>query len=273
MPFRIAHISDTHLSADKPFFVANFDHLATAFAAAPPDLLLNTGYISLNGSEEEADLAEARRLHDRLGLELRFIPGNHDLGDNPEIAKDGHPPITAARRARYCRHFGADWWQFDLPGWRLIGVNAQLLGAGLAASAEQEAFIAAATAGATGRSIALFIHKPLFDKDAEEDAVTGRFVNPEPRRRLFAALGGRLPALVGSGHTHQFRATETMGMAQIWAPSTGFIIPDTHQPRYGTKQVGYVEHLLHPDGRCESRFLRAPEMEDLRITDFADAYG
>lgn len=72
MPFRIAHISDTHLSADTPFFVANFQRLATDFAAAPPDLLLNTGDISLNGSEDEADLAEARRLHDRLGLELRI---------------------------------------------------------------------------------------------------------------------------------------------------------------------------------------------------------
>jgi hypothetical protein len=58
----------------------------------------------------------------------------------------------------------------------------------------------------------------------------------------------------------------------VWGPSTGFIIPDARQPRYGDKEVGYVEHLLHPDGRYESRFVGSPALQRLSIADFPDAY-
>lgn len=274
MAFHIAHISDTHLSAAKPFFVANFAAVARAIAAAAPDLLVNTGDISLNGAARGEDLAAARDLHARLALPQRFVPGNHDVGDNREVAREGdhlHLPISTARRELYCRYFGGDWWQLDCPGWRLIGVNAQLIGSELPAEAEQERFLAAAVAGAEGRALALFIHKPLFDADPAEQAVTGRFLNPAPRQRLFAAFGRRRPSLVASGHTHQFRATESAAMRQVWGPSTAFVIPDAQQPRYGTKQVGYAEHRLHADGRHESRLVRVAGTADLSIADFPDA--
>ena len=46
----------------------------------------------------------------------------------------------------------------------------------------------------------------------------------------------------------------------MWAPSTGYVIPDRRQPLYGLKQVGYVEHRLEPDGRHESRLVQVPGM-------------
>ena len=57
MTYRVAQISDTHLSRDKPFFVANFERVAAALVAAAPDLVLNTGDVSLDGAIEEGDLA------------------------------------------------------------------------------------------------------------------------------------------------------------------------------------------------------------------------
>ena len=273
MTFRIAQISDTHLSAEKPFFVANFACVARALMTERPDLVVNSGDISLDGATHDGDLAEALRLHDALNLPTRFIPGNHDVGDNADVKNAHEHAIDAARHARYRRYFGNDWWTTDVPGWRILAVNAQLFGSDLDAAREQETFVAETAAGANGRQIALFVHKPLFDQKEEEEAVGGRFLNPVPRGRLLAALGANRPALVASGHVHQYRSSHAGGAHHVWAPSTAFVLPDTHQPRYGLKQVGYVAHELHEDGEHDSRFVTVPGAVDLSATDFPSAYG
>ena len=66
MTFRIAQISDTHLSDRKPFFVDNFVRIAEVIRDSKPDLVLNSGDISLDGAGHEADLATAKQLHDGL---------------------------------------------------------------------------------------------------------------------------------------------------------------------------------------------------------------
>jgi 3',5'-cyclic AMP phosphodiesterase CpdA len=272
MTFRIAQISDTHLSLTKPYFVENFRRIAAALAAARPDLVVNTGDVSLDGTTHEDDLAAARGFHEALGLRWRAIPGNHDVGDNQEIGDALHHPVDLNRQEAWERHFGADWWRMDVPGWRLIAVNAQIIGGGLPAADAQESFIAEAAAGAGGRRIALFIHKPLCDRSLDETAVGGRFLNPAPRARLLKLFGPHRPALVASGHTHQFRASEIDGARHVWAPSTAFVIPDARQPRYGLKQVGFVEHRLYADGRHESRLVRVDGARNLNIADFPQAY-
>jgi len=273
MTFRIAQISDTHLSNDKPFFVDNFLRIGEALRADPPDLVLNSGDISLDGAGSEGDLAAARALHDKLGLPVRFIPGNHDLGDSLDASSHGEARIDEGRRARYLAHFGQDWWTLDVPGWRVLAVDAQLLGSDLSARHEQDAAVADAAASLGGRKLALFVHKPLFDQSADETEITGRFVNPVPRRALLDRLGGAMPALVACGHVHQYRETRPGGSHHVWGPSTACIIPDRRQPRYGLKEVGYLEHRLQPDGGHESRFVRVPGVPTLDIADFPGAYG
>jgi 3',5'-cyclic-AMP phosphodiesterase len=272
MAFRIAQISDTHLSETKPFFVDNFVRIGEALRAAKPDLVVNTGDISLDGASEERDLAAGRLLHDALGLPLRFLPGNHDLGDSQDSAGHGEAPIDSERRARYVKHFGPDWWCFDVPGWRVLGVNALLLGADLPEAAEQEIAIAHAMEGIGLRSLALFLHKPLFDQTAGESAITGRFLNPEPRQRLRDRLGV-VPKLVVSGHVHQYRAGDADGSHHVWGPSTAYVLPDRIQPTYGQKTVGYVEHTLKPDGTQDSHLVEVPGAPTLHIIDFPGAYG
>ncbi|MBN9516669.1 MAG: metallophosphoesterase [Alphaproteobacteria bacterium] len=273
MVFRIAQISDTHLSEEKPFFIENFRRIGAALRADRPDLVLNSGDISLDGAAGEADLAAARALHDALDLPIRYLPGNHDLGDSQDAPAHGEGAIDAASRDRYLRHFDADFWSFDVPGWRVLGINAQLLGSDLGAADEQETVIAEAAATLDDRALALFLHKPLFDRDRDETAVTGRFVNPVPRRRLLALLAEAPPALVACGHVHQYRETRADGALHVWATSTAFVIPDARQPRYGLKEVGYVEHRLHADGSAESRLVQVPGAPTLNIADFPGAYG
>lgn len=269
MPFRIAQISDTHLSRSKPFFVSNFKAVVEALRASRPDLVINTGDLSLDGAAEADDLSFARECHDSMGLRWRALPGNHDLGDTVELPAGPHQvPISGDRRARYVSEFGPDFWRIDIPGWRLIGVNAQAFGSEL--SAEQEAFTASA-ARVKGRAVALFIHKPLCDKALGETAVGGRFLTPSGRAKLLQSLGDCRPAVVACGHVHQYRSTEVEGQRHVWAPSTAFFIPDGRQPRYGDKTVGYVEHLFHADGRHENRLVRAGRVQN--IVDFPEAYG
>src|SRR5262249_30331694 len=147
MTFRIAQISDTHLSDSKPFFVDNFVRIGEAIRRSAPDLMLNSGDISLDGASEEGDLAAARLLPDGLGLPLRFLPGNHDLGDSQDSPGHGEASIDAVRRERYVRYFGPDWWSFDVPGWRVLGINSQLLGSNLAAAEDQHAAVGDAVTG------------------------------------------------------------------------------------------------------------------------------
>jgi 3',5'-cyclic AMP phosphodiesterase CpdA len=271
MAFRIAQISDTHLSEAKPYFVDNFVRIGEALRAAKPDLVVNTGDISLDGASEERDLAAGRLLHDALGLPLRFLPGNHDLGDAQETASYGEAPIDSERRARYLKHFGPDWWWFDVPGWRVLGINALLLGSDLPEAAEQETAAAQAMQGLGLRSLALFLHKPLFDQTATERKISNRFLTPGQRGRLSAMLGA-VPALIVSGHIHQYRSSDADGSHHVWGPSTAFVLPERIQPIYGAKKVGYVEHTLRPDGTHDSRMVEVPGARTLNIDDLPRIY-
>ena len=62
MTFRIAQISDTHLSREKPFFNENFARVSEHLIGQRPDLVINSGDMALDGPSREGDLAEARRL-------------------------------------------------------------------------------------------------------------------------------------------------------------------------------------------------------------------
>ncbi|MGL1446718.1 hypothetical protein ACSTJA_23565, partial [Vibrio parahaemolyticus] len=84
-----------------------------------------------------------------------------------------------------------------------IGLNAQLMGSGIAAEDEQWDFLAAEAHEARGRPVALFIHKPLFLKHPAETEVNHRYVVPAARERLLGLLAPTRLRLVASGHVHQ----------------------------------------------------------------------
>lgn len=266
----IAQISDTHLSDERPYFNANFEHLAEALRAAKPDLVINTGDATLDGCDRESDLRCAKAMHDALDLPYRVIPGNHDTGDSRNVGSK--QAIDVTRRERYLEVFGADRWSDDVPGWRLIGINAQLLDSDLPAEREQADFLRGALSGARGRAIALFLHKPLFQNSAEEPPVGSWFLTHKARNSVLAAIAGADVRLIASGHLHLFRET-TRSMRHVWAPSTSFILPDYFEPDWGPKVVGYVEHRLHEDGRCESRLVEPAAMTRNNMENFPGAYG
>jgi 3',5'-cyclic AMP phosphodiesterase CpdA len=266
----IAQISDTHLSDDRPYFNANFDRLAETLRAAKPDLVINTGDATLDGADRPADLRRAKAMHDALGLPYRVVPGNHDSGDSCNVGSK--QPIDEIRRGRYMAVFGADRWIHDVPGWRLIGINSQILDCGFPAEEGQAIFMQHALSKAQGRAIALFLHKPLFQHAVDEPEVGSWFLTHKARNSLLDMIAGADVRLIASGHLHLFRET-TPSMRHVWAPSTSFILPEYFEPNWGSKIVGYVEHRLHEDGGSESRLVEPAGMMPNNMEDFPGAYG
>lgn len=245
MSFRIAQISDTHLSPLRDRFVGNFERVAEALRARGPDLVINTGDVTLDGADDIGDLSFARELHAAIGLPWLVVPGNHDVGDDPTLAP--RQPIDPVRLARYRAVLGSDHFLRDVPGWRLIGINSLLADAALPDTAAQFEFLREAVAGAGPRHIALFLHKPLTLGGDDPDGTYWR-VRDTGRAALRAAFGDRQPRLVASGHLHQFRRIEQESTTHVWAPSTAFIVADHAQQPFGTKLVGYVSYELGEDG-------------------------
>jgi 3',5'-cyclic AMP phosphodiesterase CpdA len=260
MTFRVAQISDTHLSERHPGFTANFDALVEHLRAAKPDLVVHTGDVSAHGELAGDDLRFAKRKLDAMGMDYLAIPGNHDVGNDPGL---GETPANAERLARWKDVFGHDHFVRDVPGWRLIGLDTLITTTDLPEAEAQFQNLACALEGAEGRSAGLFLHKPLCEEAMAEEVITYWSVQPGPRRRMLDLLAEYPPAFVASGHVHQWRDRGVVeGLRQVWAPATAFIVGDTWQHRTAGagKPVGYVEHLLHADGRHECRLVQPAGM-------------
>jgi hypothetical protein len=136
---------------------------------------------------------------------------------------------------------------------------------GLAREAEQFDWLAAQLSAVGGKPLALFLHKALYlnsPDDPELAASAVRYTQQPARARLiemFAAVDLRL---VASGHVHQRRDFARGQVRHVWAPSSGFIIPDRLQEVIGIKEVGLVEYRFQPDG-FEVRHVRAPGLIDI----------
>jgi 3',5'-cyclic AMP phosphodiesterase CpdA len=264
--FRLTQISDTHLTRRLTALSGNFARVSEHIDATRPDLVINSGDVAFDGPTSPDDLDYARTLHDALPVACRYLPGNHDIGDNPtQIGPLPSQPVTERERQAFIAVFGDDRWRFEAAGWSFIGLNSLVMNSGLVSEAEQFDWLACELAAAGGKPVALFLHKPLFlnasdDPELETSAI--RYVPMPARRRLVDMLRTADVRLVASGHVHQRRDFTHRGMRHIWAPSAGFIISDVRQERIGVKEVGLVEYRFQPDS-FEVRHVRAPGQRDV----------
>jgi 3',5'-cyclic AMP phosphodiesterase CpdA len=266
--FRLTQISDTHLARRMTPLIDNFHRVSEHIDAKRPDLVLNSGDVSFDGPTERDDLEFARTLHDALPVACRYLPGNHDIGDNPTaVGPAPTQPVTEPSLQAYRATFGEDRWRFDAAGWCFIGLNSLIMNTGLVDEAEQFDWLASQLSDTQGKPVALFLHKPLFlnaPDDPELVATSIRYVPMPARTRLIEMLRTVDLRLVGSGHVHQRRDFTFAHTRQIWAPSAGFIVPDSRQEVIGIKEVGLVEYRFQPDS-FEVRHVRAPGQIDIDL--------
>ena len=266
--FRLTQISDTHLARRLTTLTDNFHRVSEHIDATRPDLVVNSGDLAFDGPTQRDDLEFAKTLHAALPVPCRYLPGNHDIGDNPTAVG---PVPTHPASEKYLQSFrsiiGEDRWRFEEAGWCFIGLNSLVMNTGLESEAEQFDWLASRLAHVNGKPVALFVHKPLYlnapgDPELAETAI--RYV-PEPaRRRLIDMLGKVDLRLVASGHVHQRRDFTYRHVRHIWAPSAGFVISDARQEVIGIKQTGLVEYRFAPDS-FEVRHVKANGQVDIDL--------
>jgi len=266
--FRLMQISDTHLARRHPELTANFDRIRDHIDTTRPDLVINSGDLAFDVASSPDDLAFAKSLHEALPVACRYLPGNHDIGDNPtELGPAPSQAVNERDRQTFIAAFGEDHWRFDAAGWCFIGLNSLVMNSGLAGEAEQFDWLASELVGANGKPVAVFLHKPVFlntPEDPELAASAIRYVPPSPRRRLVDLLRTADVRLIASGHVHQRRDFTYRHVRHVWAPSAGFIISDARQDRIGIKEAGLVEYRFQPDS-FEVRHIRAPGQIDVDL--------
>lgn len=219
---RIVVISDPHLSPTHGFFWDNWRRACVAVNRMSPDAVIVSGDLCINGPESDAEMVFAGRALRGLDPPVYAVPGNHDVGDEPP-GQEPDQIINSQRLQRWKSVFGVDRFAFDLGGWRMIGINAQLLGSGLPQEREQDAWLDGEFAR-TSSPIMLILHKPLFLQSADESETTASSVNPEPRARLLHRLRCSPVQVVVSGHLHCHRDVVRYGLRHVWAPSTAFLL-------------------------------------------------
>lgn len=269
-------VSDTHLSSRAPEAAANWEAVVAYVGTSEPDLVVHLGDLTLDGARHPDEIDEARQLLDRLPSPWKAIPGNHDIGDNPREGEHPGEAITAARRDHWVHTLGADWWSLEVGAWTLVALDAQLLGSGLDAEANQRQWLAATLAAAVeaGRSVALLIHKPLTAPAGELAAAPPyRFVPAPFVDDLNSLLSpGRVP-LVVSGHVHQYRELEAGGRRHAWAPTTWAVLPDAVQPVFGAKRAGVLTLELNDDGSFTVAPVEPPGLRQITVgVDVANPY-
>src|SRR6266446_865322 len=271
--FRLTQISDPHLARRQPKLIENFHRVSEYIDAKRPDLVVNSGDLAFDGPAQRDDLEFAKTLHDALPVACRYLPGNHDIGDNPtQVGPVPSQPVTEQSLQAFHSIFGEDRWHFDAAGWRFIGLNSLVMNTGLASEAEQYDWLASQLSSADGKPVALFLHKPLYlnsPEDPELAASAIRYIPMPARSRLVEMLRAADLRLVASGHVHQRRDFTYRHIRHVWAPSAGFIIPDAKQEVIGIKEVGLVEYRFQPNG-FEVRHVRAPGQIDVHLDTLID---
>ena len=266
--FRLTQISDTHLARRHQKLTDNFHRLSEYIDATRPDVVVNTGDLAFDAPTNRDDLEFARTLHATLPVACRYLPGNHDIGDNATKVGPVPPqPATEEQRQAFLSCFGEDRWRFDAAGWCFIGLNSLVMNTGLATEAEQFDWLASQLASANGQPVALFVHKPLFlnaPDDPELVETSIRYVPMPARSRLVEMLCNVDLRLVASGHVHQRRDFTYSHARHVWSPSAGFVISDARQELIGIKEVGLVEYRFRPES-FEVRHVRAPGQIDVDL--------
>ena len=248
---RVFQFSDTHLSPRTSRFRDNYHAVAAQLRTARYDLIVHTGDISLDGLCHEEDFVLCRELFGELGQPVLFLPGNHDIGNHPAMAKgsdESWSGVNEERLLRYRHYFGMDYWSHDLDGWRFIGLNSMICGSGLPQEEQQFAWLEKVLGTTSNRRLAVFIHQPLFLDDPAETGLNYWCVDPAVRARLTALFDHPNLRLITSGHLHQRRAARYRGAALQWCSSTAFVaglqlVPDMG----GDRTVGCLEHRFNAD--------------------------
>jgi len=270
--FRIAQISDTHLSETHAYFVDNFRVLVDEIASAAPNLVVHSGDVSFDGPVAAGDLAFSRAEMERIATRWRIIPGNHDVGEAPPHSRLDQP-LTDQRIEAWRRIFGPTWWVEDVAAWRLVGLDTSLFGSGRPEEAEQTAFLGAVLASRGARPVLVFMHMPPFVDDPADPRPTTQCIPFEGRLAFLEMCRTGGVQAIACGHLHVYRHMTWEGIDIVFAPGTSFVNIAKRLEQFGTfARSGYVEWTL--DGaEISHRLVEPPRLFTHDTGLWSDLYG
>jgi 3',5'-cyclic AMP phosphodiesterase CpdA len=247
---RIVQLSDTHISHLGGIPTENMSLLTSYINnERRPDLVVHTGDVVIANPDSAPDRDAARRLLAQIDAPLLMLPGNHDVGesaDNPWM----NLPVTSERIVGYSATWGDDRFfhkgeATDRSGnWVFIGLNSERFGSGLPQEDEQWDWLAGAAERAGGKSVMLFLHKPLWFPGGSQSGIT---VPAADRRRLIALFADARLRVVASGHLHRYRHAFEGDILTVWAPSMTFATPADPKRGLEPSSPGIVEYLIDGD--------------------------
>lgn len=244
---KIIQITDTHFSPEKTHFNGNWAPLLSFIEDSGADLVVHTGDLTVDGADKEADITFSMDLMRQVKAPMLIVPGNHDVGHFAHMDQ----PVNAERLDRWRRIVGGDRFVEDANGWRLVGLNALLLGHEDEEEEAQFEWLRTTFEERGGRRLALFSHKPLF-VDAPDEGDTGYWsVRPRQRKRLYDLIAAHDVALFASGHLHWAWQGRFANTAITWAPSAAFVIDKLEREMPGERIVGAVVHTFADDVTSE----------------------
>lgn len=267
---RVVQISDTHITHLGGLTTRHLERVIEFVnTCIRPDLVVHTGDLVALDADDEEDRRAVRRLHSVLAAPVRYVPGNHDVGDPGEEPFMGMA-VTDARVRAFREAWGADRWVQVLDErWAIVGIDSQLFGSGLEEEAEQWSWLEEAAAALGDRSVLFFSHKPLWLPALERGSAVDPLalsVPDEDRSRILGLFRPGQVEVVGSGHLHRSRTKRRGSVLEVWAPPTAFV-PRMKEWMAAPAQLGVVGYELNADG-IEQSCWQIPGLPEVEVEDF-----
>lgn len=235
--FTFAVIADTHMNQKEDYSSSPYPCNALANARTrrvvaelnqrKPEFVVHLGDI-VNPVPELPTYEDAaghfKTLMAALDAPLHLVSGNHDVGDKP-VSWMPAGTVNDEHLALYESHFGPHYYAFDAEGLHMVVINAQIINSGLAAEAEQRAWLERDLAGSAGKRTFVCIHYPPYVSNEDEH---GSYDNiDEPGRSwLLDMIRQHKPEGLFCGHVHNFWY-DVIGETEMYIlPSTAFVRQD-----------------------------------------------
>ncbi len=253
--FKFSIITDTHIRApdgdlSSPFpvnekangraryAVALLEALGTEFTVHLGDMVHPLPH--MDAYKDAVD--EAHRIFQPLAPALRFVPGNHDIGDKPSPAMPAKP-LSAASEQVYQSAFGPSCYLFEHQGVVFVVLNSSLVNSATDAEQQQRRWLERELDKVSDKRIFLFSHYPPFINSADEVNHYDNYAEPGRSWLLDLAVKHRVEVIF-SGHVHQFFYNVYHGVKLVCLPPTSFIrqdyaelFPTSPSPEFGRDDV------------------------------------
>jgi alkaline phosphatase D len=241
-------LSDTHTTRgtkeDQPLYHGRLDKVIAAVNAAKVDFVLIAGDLTQSGKPEE--IADFKEQVKGFQAPVAWVPGNHDIG--AKRIPDKAPGPTAARVENFERELGPSFWAREFAGVRVVGLNSQLFGSGLAREEEMWSLLDNEMAMPSAKRTIVFMHMPPFVTSVDEPGGGYWNIEPAPRAHLLGVLKRGGVQTVLTGHLHYQLVNRHNGILIVTTPPVSFGLPR------GVAPQGWTLVTIPRDGETQFDF-------------------